>query len=405
MNSSQPTTRGKSKPDSHSGRTRVWKSAPWTVLWILPILVVLGACSRSELAKPEPTLIQPMASPTIVRAAINSPLPADQIAPASSAQLTNTAIMAALASATPREVAPVEKPEPTSTATPKPLQAPSAPLASLQPSASPTVFAPASGTGLVIDHTSVADFERIPDETIRAASQLHMLLRHASIGKNLDEGLNCLANSFPENRPNFCDQGVPPEQVVYDPKYNRSNWTFEPHNLPNPNPGWWKKITNFADRIDAYNGDVPFEVVSYTVDYLDVQEGSNLDEVFFQGQRNGNLPNVQDLVALEAAHPDLTVIWWTSNLARVIGSPDSETFNQQMRDFAWANGKVLFDMADIEFHAPDGTPCVDSQGRGLPAICQDYTSEKVGGHLNALGTQRVAKALWVLMARLAGWEG
>jgi hypothetical protein len=36
-------------------------------------------------------------------------------------------------------------------------------------------------------------------------------------------------------------------------------------------------------------------------------------------------------------------------------------------------------------------------------MCDEYTEEVVAGHLNALGKQRMAKAVWVLMARLAGW--
>ncbi|MBE0411782.1 MAG: hypothetical protein IBX69_18800 [Anaerolineales bacterium] len=46
-------------------------------------------------------------------------------------------------------------------------------------------------------------------------------------------------------------------------------------------------------------------------------------------------------------------------------------------------------------------------GLDLPAICQDYTTEVDGGHLGSVsgGKIRVAKAFWVLMAQIAGWDG
>jgi lysophospholipase L1-like esterase len=88
-------------------------------------------------------------------------------------------------------------------------------------------------------------------------------------------------------------------------------------------------------------------------------------------------------------------------LHQKVGTAESENFNQQLRAYAQANGKILFDIADIGSHRPDGTPCFDIFDNGFEALCGDYTQD--GGHLNGLGSQRMAKAVWVLMARLAGW--
>ena len=73
-----------------------------------------------------------------------------------------------------------------------------------------------------------------------------------------------------------------------------------------------------------------------------------------------------------------------------------------LRQYAKDNGKILVDMADIETHDPQGNPCFDTNQ--IPVICSDYTEEKVSGHLNEVGRERMAKAFWYMMARLTGWK-
>jgi hypothetical protein len=91
-----------------------------------------------------------------------------------------------------------------------------------------------------------------------------------------------------------------------------------------------------------------------------------------------------------------------------------------MRDYARVHDLVLFDVADILSHDPAGNPCYDNRdgvayldedhpddNLDIPAICPQYTTETEGGHLGSIsaGGIRVAKAFWVLMARIAGWDG
>jgi hypothetical protein len=255
---------------------------------------------------------------------------------------------------------------------------------------------------IVVDHRAIADFDRIPDAFVAAAARLSFLLRSASIGANIDQGLSCLMNEFPgrRRRPNFCDRGVPRGEVVYGARYDRSRWTFEIRG----NPGWWDKVRDFVTRVDRIAPAERIDVVAFNFNYGDGLPGSAIADQFFAEDPDERLRNVLGVEGVEQAHPDKTVVWWTMALPRR-SSKEMQTFNARLRDYARARGKVLFDLADIESHRPDGSPCVDSRGQGLDAVCQDYTAERVAGHLNGLGIQRVAKALWVLMARLAGWDG
>ncbi len=263
---------------------------------------------------------------------------------------------------------------------------------------------PPPGGEIIINHTSVALFDRIPARYITAASQLHVLFRHASVGDNISDGLDCLMNNFTD-RPAYCDSGLSPGQIIYDSKYNRSNWDFEFHSQPNPNNGWWNKVNYFIDRVNGLPGNSPYQYVGFKFGYVDGITGANIDEKFFNNDPNDSLPSIDDLTALQAQYPNRKIVYWTMGLARSVGTADSQNFNTQMRSYAQQHDLILMDIAAIQSHLPNGTACTDNLGQGLPALCDEYTDETNGGHLNAYGKLQMAKAFWVMMARLAGWDG
>jgi hypothetical protein len=247
-----------------------------------------------------------------------------------------------------------------------------------------------------------------------AAIQMHGLFRHASVGGNISYGLNCLGEDYSTTggtRPSGCDRNLAPEEIFHDPRYDRSNWVFEYHRpLPEQNPGWNNKVFLFLDRVNNPQAGENYDVVGFKFGYVDGidVESTNVHELFFNNVPNDPWPSVEDLVQLEAEHPDKVVVYWTMGLSLGIGSPQSASFNQQMRAYAIANEKVLMDFADIMSHSPDGTLCTNLfDSSGIEAMCPNYTNETGpgGGHLNARGSLVAAKAYWVLMARLAGWDG
>ncbi|NIT57783.1 MAG: hypothetical protein GWN00_16615, partial [Aliifodinibius sp.] len=60
-----------------------------------------------------------------------------------------------------------------------------------QPTSTPI---PPTGNTIVINHNSVESFEQIPTNYIEAAQNITSLFRHASVGVNIDDGLDCLGN-------------------------------------------------------------------------------------------------------------------------------------------------------------------------------------------------------------------
>lgn len=303
-------------------------------------------------------------------------------------------VLALGVSPVPTETPSPTSPTPTGTATVTPTN-------TVTPTG--TTTPPPTGSSIWVDHNSLALFDQIPLEYIQAASQIHLLFRHASVGANISNGLDCLMDKV-QPRPSFCDRDLPEDQIFFDPIYNRNNWFFEVHNPPTGlNPGWENKVTLFIERVDGLGGAEDYSVVSYKFGYVDGVEGTTIDQYFYNDDPNDNHPGITDIEALVARHPDKLVVFWSMGLAR-LSSYESQEFNAQARAYATAHDKVFMDIAAIESHLPDGTPCYDNQGLGIEAICDEYNDEINGGHLNAWGMQRMAKAYWVLVAQIAGWQ-
>jgi len=267
----------------------------------------------------------------------------------------------------------------------------------------------------------VGTFNRIPAVYAEAAKNLRLLYMDRSVGGNISDALSCLASPW-QNAASACKRyqhrdsayAVDPSEVHWDGTWDRSKWRYE----------YWPQgcsedancFIDFAEpRIDS------FDVFGFQFSYLAVMPGALINHPVdgFFGSRT-DIGNAKSYAAFAARHPEKQVIWWTTSLARGIGSPESEEFNNAMRQYTRSNNLILFDVADILSHAPDGQPCYDNRdgiayltennpddALSIPAICPQYTTETEGGHLGSIsaGGIRVAKAFWVLMARIAGWDG
>jgi len=301
--------------------------------------------------------------------------------------------------------------------------------------------APAEAQGIVVDHTSLPLFDQIPEQYLAAAAAMKMMFVDRSVGANISDGLSCLAYPSDEAAPAACKRfnhvvpafSSPATEVNWSRTggYNRSNWAYFgwpgtgiPPELPcGVDTGmWYSKLECFVRYVDANPSQ--FRVYSYQNSYLEVDDASDIASStrgYFVDQAGRY--DIKDFEALEARHPGLIFVHHTANLARSIGSEVSTSFNDQMRQYVRANGGNLLDVADIESHDPWGNPCYDNRdgvlydtggnsenfpddGFRLPAVCQHYTPEINGGHLGNpdVGKIRLAKAFWILMARIAGWN-
>jgi hypothetical protein len=216
----------------------------------------------------------------------------------------------------------------------------------------------AGAQGIVVDHTATA-LASIPDAALPPAANLRLVLRHASVGGNINSGLDALQSQ--------------------NAKYNRSRWILQNRG----NPGWQAKVDDLVTQAAAYASS--YDVLTMKFCYID----SDASFTYYRDK----------MLELEAGYPAKRFVWWTmpietsSNAAR-------QAFNDQVRAYGRANGKVLFDIADVEAYNAAGQKRTDIYGREI--LWPEWTSD--GGHLSSAGAVRVASAWWWLMARLAGWD-
>lgn len=265
----------------------------------------------------------------------------------------------------------------------------------------------------IIDQSTLPLYDQIPANYLDLAERIRFTFMDRSVGANINDGLTCLAASSWADSASICrrdyiDSSLTtwktftssdahiPAQILFPGGNSRANIAFVYHEAT-----WEEDLQYFIDQYSNYAGST--EIFTFQHNYLHVDNGTGIAANYFNSGYGGT--NIYDVLALEALYPNKTFVYWTTSLARTIGTAEAQSFNDQMRAWARANHKILIDVAAIESHTPGGVPCVNAQGYEI--LCQEYTTETAGGHLGSVsaGKLRIAKAIWITLAQLAGWGG
>lgn len=190
----------------------------------------------------------------------------------------------------------------------------------------------------------------------------------------------------------------------------RTNW-----------PQTWSDIKNELDPVYQVHWDGPSV---YGPDG-NTRWGLDADDYALTGNRvsmDTYLNATEEYIALCEANHYPTVVFFTTGPVDGGGNLGERGYqrhlkHEHIRAHVRANNRVLFDYADILSWGNDGTQYTvtwtdhGGQVQTFPYIHPDnmldldgsYTED--GDHIGQRGAVRLAKALWWMLARIAGWDG
>lgn len=241
----------------------------------------------------------------------------------------------------------------------------------------------------IIDHTDVDAVASLPQATMDAIGQQKWLFTHASVGSNMTSGMSSLRTANPTR------YKLAVSSVGYNSSLQQANNPPSPtvngriYECSRGNPSWQSKFTIFDNSVRKAGWRSP--AVNVVMDKLCYIDPSANPTTY-----------VNTLSALEADYPDTVVVYITIPLTTDEDSSNVKRnqYNDAVRAYCAENGKLLFDLADMEAHDPAGNPVTfTSGGKTYQKLYSSYSDD--GGHLNSTGRQRIALGWYAVAAVIA----
>ncbi len=267
-----------------------------------------------------------------------------------------------------------------------------------------------SEQALIIDHTCT-DINQIPEwAIIQAKEKLHIAYGHTSHGSQITTGMNGLVDFA-----NGGGKGLALPEDIFAWNNGGINGALDLHDY-------------------AMSGDVGYypQWLNNTHSYLDDDQYVDVNVVMWSwcGQVDSKYAQdrllteyIDPMTQLEEDYPRVTFVYMTGHVDHN-DDANNKAANQVIRDYCEANGKVLFDFADIESHDPNGTyypfphdncdTYTSLHGDRLGNWAEQWQASHIEGvdwyscssaHSKPLNVNQKAYAAWWLFARLGGWPG
>jgi PKD repeat protein len=252
---------------------------------------------------------------------------------------------------------------------------------------------------IIIDHTST-HLAEVPLSAITSAkSTLHIAYGHTSHGSQITDGMTGLV-SF-ANAPyggstyRWNNGGTGGALDLHDSPFSGA------YDLGNPDRTAWAAATR-----TYLNAHPDVNVIMWS--WCGQADTSSADITTYLNLMNG----------LETEFPNVSFVYMTGHLVGTGSNGNLNQRNEQIRAYARANNKILFDFADIESYDPEGLVnymalnaddgCNYNGGNWATAWQNAHPGQWYdcgAAHTQPLNANMKAYAAWNLWARLAGWNG
>lgn len=250
------------------------------------------------------------------------------------------------------------------------------------------IVAASPALATIVGHESIDGVGSLPQTVMDAVGQQTWLFAHASVGANIVGGMTTLRGGDPVRyRLTFAAAGDG-GQILSPPALTVPGTVYEGNR---GNPGWSQKFTMFDGAVRLLGWSAPVVQVV-------------MDKLCYIDQDASAAAYLASMSALESDYPGTILVYTTMPLQSGVGANWANilatNYNRAVRTHCAGGGRLLYDLADIECHDPDGNPVTfTDSGVTYERLYSGYTSD--GGHLNATGARRAALGWYAVAAAIA----
>jgi hypothetical protein len=266
-----------------------------------------------------------------------------------------------------------------------------------------------TGSQIIADHTVVDRYDKIPQQYIDAVKKMWLVVAGESHSQAYRTGLLNLETAYPAYAVSIIESGIPEAYTTSNLRTSRSTWGDYGHAT-----GW---VYGYGEE-DWYTSAGAIAQTKTGISYCN---SNNLTISAFgfgwcwdpaERDMTTYLNATADYINYCVTNGISTKVFFTTGPVDGVNASGETGYlkylaYEAIRTYVAANSsRILFDYADILCYDNNGAANTATwNGHIYPIIASTNGSPVQTGHISNEGALRLAKAMWWMLARMAGWDG